>query len=264
MAGESALLGEHVQYLRDSRYSEATIRERTRIVSSLPSLVDLDRAAVQQWQQGRQVRPDGAPRAAGSLSGEASHVRDFWRWCRTQGHLDHNPADWLHKVRTTSTKAVTVSEGDMHRLMDEAPEDVRRMIALTGMAGLRSSEAAAIRWEDLDYANETLWVRDGKGGKDRAVPLSGGLLAALGNPGTGPTEEGAQRRVVRAQRPASPVVGGDPRGEATAVDGQRVDALAGQRVDGGHAGAHRRVGRAPGAQPRLVFRCQRVIHALHA
>lgn len=176
----------HLQYLRDSKYSSAAIRERERIVKTLPRMIDLDRLEVQAWQHGRQTRADGEPRAATSLSGEASHVRDFWRWCRTQGLMDHNPADWLHRVRTSTTKAVVVSEGDLYRLIHDAPEDVRRMIALTALAGLRSSEAAAITWADVDNGNETLWVRDGKGSKDRAVPLSGGLLATLGDPGAGP------------------------------------------------------------------------------
>lgn len=54
------------------------------------------------------------------------------------------------------------------------------------MAGLRSAEIAAIKWSDLDPGNGVLWVREGKGGKDRSVPLSAGLLAQLGDPGEGP------------------------------------------------------------------------------
>lgn len=183
---DSEILAAHLQYLHDSKYAASTIRERMRILATLPHVIDVDRLAVQAWQHDRQTKPDGEPRAATSLSGEASHARDFWRWCRTQGLIDHNPADWLHKVRTTKTKAVAVTEGELYQLMHAAPEDVRRMIALTGLAGLRSSEAAAITWEDIDYGNETLWVRSGKGGKDRPVPLSGGLLASLGDPGAGP------------------------------------------------------------------------------
>ena len=98
-------------------------------------------------------------RAAASRSGEASHAREFWRWCRRQGILDHNPGDWLPKVRLAKTQAVSVPEGDLHRLLHDAPEAMRRMIALAGMAGLRSSEVAKVRWEDVDNANGILWVR---------------------------------------------------------------------------------------------------------
>jgi integrase/recombinase XerC len=54
------------------------------------------------------------------------------------------------------------------------------------MAGLRSAEIAAITWADIDPGTGVLWVREGKGAKGRSVPLSAGLLAALGDPGDGP------------------------------------------------------------------------------
>jgi len=45
--------------------------------------------------------------------------------------------------------------------------------------GLRISEAAALRWRDVDLEGRYLVVRDGKGGKDRSVPLHPILLAEL-------------------------------------------------------------------------------------
>lgn len=176
----------HLEDLRQSNYSPSTIRERARILATLPHPISLDRKAVQAWWAQRQTKANGDPRAASSLSGEASHVREFWRWCRREGLLDHNPADWLTRVRQSHTKAVVVTEGDLYRIIHDAPDDIRRMIALGGLAGLRSSEIGALTWENIDHANSVLWVREGKGLKDRSVPLSGGLLAELGDPGTGP------------------------------------------------------------------------------
>lgn len=179
-------IADHLADLRQANYSDATLRERARVLATLPHPTELDRETVQAWWASRVTKADGNPRAASSLSGEASHVREFWKWCRRQGVLDHNPADWLTRVRQTHTKAIVVTEGDLYRIFQDAPDDLRRMIALGGMAGLRSSEIAAVTWENIDRANGVLWVRDGKGGKDRSVPLSGGLLAELGDPEVGP------------------------------------------------------------------------------
>jgi integrase len=46
-------------------------------------------------------------------------------------------------------------------------------------AGLGISEAAALRWQDVDLEAGTLWVRDGKCGKDRSLPLHAVLLDEL-------------------------------------------------------------------------------------
>lgn len=181
------LIEAHLTHLENSRYSRASIVERRRILETLPHPTDMGREAVQAWWQARQVRSDGEPRASASLSAEASHCREFWRWCRQQGHIDdHNPADWLPRVRQAKTKATYVSEGDLYRVMRAGDEVMHRMIALGALAGLRSAEIAAVTWDDVDRDNGVLWVRRGKGNKDRSVPLSGGLLAELGDPATGP------------------------------------------------------------------------------
>ncbi len=177
--------------LTHAGYSPRTVTERRRILATLPpDTLDLTRDQVRAWRDSRATRtlPDGtqAPRAAASRSGEASHARAFWLWCRTEGILDHNPGDWLPSLRLPTTKAIAVTEGDLYRLMHDAPDDLRRMVALASMAGLRSAEIAAVEWGDVDRANGVLRVRAGKGQKDRSVPLSAGLLAELGDPGDGP------------------------------------------------------------------------------
>lgn len=70
----------------------------------------------------------------------------------------------------------------------------RRAVMLMLYAGLRLSEAAALRWRDVDLEARVLVVRGGKGDKDRALPLHPELLAELAAAGAG-------------QDPAAAVVG---------------------------------------------------------
>jgi integrase len=176
----------HIKELRDSGYSPATLRARVQVLITLPDLEDMDRETTREWWESRKVKLDGTPKALASLSSEASHARAFWKWCRAEGLLDHNPGDWIPAIRQKKTKAVAVSEADLYRAMTDAPDDIRRMIALAAMAGLRSAEIAVVTWEDIHRDTGTLRVSLGKGAKDRDITLSGGLLAELGDPGTGP------------------------------------------------------------------------------
>lgn len=176
----------HIADLRQSRRSEALIRERERVLRTIPGdPLALTRATTRAWWDARQVRPDDTARAASSLSQEASHLRRFYRWAMREDLVGHNAADWLPDIRVTRSRPRPVPEGDLYRAMIDAPDNMRRMIALAAMAGLRSAEIARIDWEDIDRGNGVLWVREGKGGKDRSVPLSAGLLAELGDPGEG-------------------------------------------------------------------------------
>lgn len=180
-------IAEHIEALRKSRHSQATLRERERVLYSIPGdILSIDREAMQKWWESRLVRADGQQRAASSLSQEQSHVRRFFRWAMRAGLVDRNAADWLpDDLRKQQPAVKPVPEGDLYKLMREAPDGMRRMIALAAMAGLRSSEIGMARWEDLDPGNGVMWVILSKGGKGRSVPLSGGLLAQLGEPGVG-------------------------------------------------------------------------------
>jgi len=180
-------IADHLADLRRARYSRSTLTSREHILCGLPEpLLDPDRESVQAWWIARQTRPDGEPRAASSLSQDSSHVRTFYRWAMMQGLVERNAADWLPKVRQKRPTPAPVPEASLYRAMLDAPDDMRRALALGAMAGLRSAEIAAIAWEDIDPGNGVLWVREGKGAKGRSVPLSAGLLAHLGDPGTGP------------------------------------------------------------------------------
>ena len=180
-------IADHLADLRRARYSRSALATRERILNSLPApVLDVTREQVQEWWRGRGTRADGQERAASSLSQDASHVRAFFRWAMQQGLTERNAADWLPRVRQKRPAATPVPEGDLHRLMQNAPDDMRRAIALAAMAGLWSAEIAMIEWGDLDPGNGVLWVREGKGSKGRSVPLSAGLMAELGSGEAGP------------------------------------------------------------------------------
>lgn len=55
----------------------------------------------------------------------------------------------------------------------------RLIVLLMLYAGLRRAEAAALVWREVEIERATLTVRDGKGGKDRTIPIHPVLLVAL-------------------------------------------------------------------------------------
>ena len=189
---------QHLEGLARDRYSLATIAMRRRTLSTLPDPLNVDRDRMAAWWEGRQQTAVGTLRAASSLAQEKSHLRTFYLWAITKGLIDHNPADWLSKIRQGSTLATPVREPDLARaLLGEGP--MHRATALAAMAGLRSAEIATVDWSDIDRDAGILWVRRAKGVKDRSVPLSAGLLAELGDPGGGRIVTGPNGRALSAK-----------------------------------------------------------------
>src|SRR5579871_262812 len=75
---------------------------------------------------------------------------------------------------------VVLGPADVRRVLDAAPPGrYRLMLRVAYGCGLRVSEVTHLRVADVDAARRTLWVRHGKGDKDRGVPLPDELLGEL-------------------------------------------------------------------------------------
>jgi len=75
---------------------------------------------------------------------------------------------------------VVLSGDEVRTIISSIRKPVARVaLTLIYSCGLRVSEAAKLRVEDIDSERSLLWVRNGKGGKDRSVPLSEPTLACL-------------------------------------------------------------------------------------
>jgi integrase/recombinase XerD len=88
----------------------------------------------------------------------------------------------LVRPRRSKKLPVVLSREEVRAVLKLLKHPVVRM-ALTVMyaCGLRISEAARLKVKDIDADRKQLWVRFGKGGKDRSVPLPDhvrGLLRA--------------------------------------------------------------------------------------
>ena len=82
--------------------------------------------------------------------------------------------------KAPKTLPIVLSQDEMARFLDALKNPKHRAVLMTAYAGgLRLSEVARLRVEDIDSARMVLHVRQGKAHKDRDVMLSPRLLAVL-------------------------------------------------------------------------------------
>lgn len=76
-------------------------------------------------------------------------------------------------------RALAPREADKVLRVWELPTATHRrnqaLISVLALAALRRSEAAALRWRDIDFENGVITVQHGKGDKRREVPVAGEL-----------------------------------------------------------------------------------------
>ena len=86
----------------------------------------------------------------------------------------------LARVSPERKLPIILSRGEVWSLLDLVRRDKPRMsLTLMYTCGLRVSEAVHLRLQDIDSQRMVVWVRKGKGGKDRSVPLPSYTLAQL-------------------------------------------------------------------------------------
>jgi site-specific recombinase XerD len=92
--------------------------------------------------------------------------------------------DWavldLLRVNKPRKLPVVLSTTEVRTLLRAVQHPVRRMVLVTLYAlGLRLGEGLRLETGDIDADRNMVWVRDGKGARDRGVPLPRPLLARL-------------------------------------------------------------------------------------
>ncbi len=75
---------------------------------------------------------------------------------------------------------VVLSQSEVRTILAAIRNPVVCMaLRLIYVCGLRISEAAQMKVADIDWERRLIWVRAGKGGKDRSIPLSPRMIDAL-------------------------------------------------------------------------------------
>jgi len=89
-------------------------------------------------------------------------IRAFFKWLARENHILYNPAGELDMPRP---------EQRLPDIETAAGLRDRAIMELLYATAMRRAEAAGLKLWDIDYGRRAITIREGKGGKDRIVPL---------------------------------------------------------------------------------------------
>lgn len=165
---------------------QALARFEAFCASEFPGLATVTQASAGAWvvaARRRTVKP-------ATLQSLAAPVRELARWLRRRG-VDayvlsagalEKPTRYVPHIYTGRELAALFAASDCCRYCPEVPFRHLVMPVLFRMiyaCGLRCSEARLLRAGDVDIDAGVLQIRDGKGGKDRQLPVSEQLRERL-------------------------------------------------------------------------------------
>ena len=195
--GFAALLAEYLAWLRVRNYSEATGRNRAHYVGDFikwaherglgrPS--EVTKPVLESYQRWlfHYRKADGKPLSVPSQLQRLLPVRAWFKWLCRQNHLQANPAADLdlpraekrlpkHILNAAEAERVLavpdLAGGDPLALRDRA------LLEVLYSTGMRRMEAINLKLHDLDPERGTVMVRQGKGRKDRMIPMGARAFA---------------------------------------------------------------------------------------
>ena len=193
--GLRALARRFVEWMRVTHYSEATLEVAGRLLEYFIRWCD-ERDVTRPTEVTRQLlerykrhlyyyrKSDGEPLSIASQKDRLSVLRRFFSWLVKNDHLLYNPASELELPKAPKHLPRTVlSVAEVEQVLS-GPEPAdplglrdRAILETLYSTGLRRAELIALALPDLDRSRRTLLVREGKGRKDRVVPIGERALA---------------------------------------------------------------------------------------
>ncbi|WP_459924266.1 tyrosine-type recombinase/integrase [Desulfatiferula olefinivorans] len=113
----------------------------------------------------------------------------------------------MPKLNNEKTEELSPEQLDalLKALDDEPNRQVANLMKMALYTGMRRGELFRLKWQDIDYARNTIHLRDPKGGIDQKIPLSDSARAILeghektGSPFVFPGRGGGQRKDIKKQ-----------------------------------------------------------------
>jgi integrase/recombinase XerD len=192
--GFRGYLIEFIEWTAARQYSAMTVKARRIEVGyfvdwceerSIQRPDEVTRSMLERYRQHvflYRRKTDGAPLSFTTQAKRLISVRAFFQWMARQHHLLYNPASELELPRQQQRLPRHIlSVAEVEQVLNACDTSDphgnplglrdRAMLEALYSTGMRRSELTSLRTDDVDLGRGTVLIRQGKGNKDRVVPI---------------------------------------------------------------------------------------------
>ena len=154
----------------------------------IDALQEITRPVLERYQ--RSVyhfrKKNGEPLTIRSQLTRLRPLKGWFRWLARQNHILHNPASELEMPRVENRLPRHILNVEEAETVLAQPETAtaeglrdRAILETLYATGMRRMELANLKAHDIDYERGTVMIRQGKGKRDRHIPIGERALAWL-------------------------------------------------------------------------------------
>ena len=182
MAGLGSLTTKYVaERWRRQEFTVTTVRSQRWVLTSFVRSVGESRRPTRVTRRHIERWLEQGGHAPATKRTHLSIVRAFFDWCIDQGYVRVNPTNGVRKVRQPRTVPRALKAAEVAKALQLADTRGRAIMTLMVQEGLRAQEVSGLEVGDVDLDAGTLFVRKGKGGHERVLPLLDEARQAVSN-----------------------------------------------------------------------------------
>ena len=192
-----SLLNQYLESLLVKGFTEATARTRRKQLDSflvwlkergVLEPLEVTRPVLERYQRSlfHRRKENGEAMSFRSQYALLVAVRQWFRWMTRQNHILHNPASELELPKQghhLPRHVLSVREAEQVLQQPEIGDPMglrdRALMEVLYSTGMRRMEVAGLKLYDVDFDGGTVLIRQGKGRKDRMVPIGERAVAWL-------------------------------------------------------------------------------------
>ena len=187
--GMAVMLEKFLEWMQVTNYSPRTVENRKLYLSyfiiwaeerGLTRPTEITKPILERYQRFlyHHRKTDGNPLSFRSQSSRLVPVRAWFKWLARNNHILYNPASELELPRLERRlpkHVLTIRESEtvlaVPNITDPLGIRDRAILETLYSTGIRRMEVVGLKIYDLDTDRGTIMVRQGKGKKDRMVPI---------------------------------------------------------------------------------------------
>ncbi|ODS22419.1 recombinase XerD [Candidatus Endobugula sertula] len=178
-----------LQYQAERHYSQRTIQNRENYLRYFIQWCDerglnrpneVTKPILESYQRYlyHYRKKNGEPLSVMSQNGRMIPIRALFKWLARNNHLLYNPASDLELPRAEKRLPQAVLTQDEAETILSLPDTStslgirdRAILETFYSTGMRRLELTTLKWSAIDYERGTIFISQGKGHKDRMVPI---------------------------------------------------------------------------------------------
>jgi integrase/recombinase XerD len=190
------VLDKYLQHLAVKGFSESTLRVRRVHMemflkwcrrTGISAISKVTRTTLESYQRYlfQYRKKDGQPLAVASQHSRLAPLKVWFKWLTHRKFIAHDPAAELELPRVGYKLPNVMNKDEAERVLCQPKIEVplgirdRAMLELLYSSGLRRMELLHLKLFDVDQKHGLVTIREGKGKRDRVVPIGERALAWL-------------------------------------------------------------------------------------